>query len=211
VHAARFLRRRERLDEAASLLWDSGLLPSPEIRRPSTPEAQAESDAGPILAEWGRLELERALNQEGADPAARVDIARRYLEKARAVALTARPEDPEAAHQADTYLAGLHFARGDAAEALAVLEKAIRRAESSGMRALAVDGYRLRMSARFELGENSSAMGDLLSAVKLAKTIGYPDLEAEVLAEQAGVEEKLGNREKATRLKVEAEQLRQLR
>jgi tetratricopeptide (TPR) repeat protein len=209
-HAAlslsRLLRRQGKLYDARALLDKA--IPRDVVH--AAKERRDDAAWASLVAELGRVEMEQAFTNEGSDPSEQLGRARKFLERARGLALSGAPIDYEAAHTADIYLSGLFFGKGDETQALAVMDMIVKRAENTGARCLALEGYKLRMSALFEVGENSQAINDMTSAVKLSKSIGYPDLEADVLEEQASVEERLGSRDKATRLRGEAELLRRM-
>lgn len=200
-----WLRQQGQVEKAQTLLHS--VIPQEVL---AGKERRDDAGWAPLIAELGRVDLELAFAEEGSDPTAKLGAARKLLERARILALSGAPADYETAHKADSYLSGLFFAKGDETQALGVLDQAIKRAEGTGARALVLDGYRLRMSALFEVGENSQGMNDLGAATKLAKIIGYPDLEAELLDDQAGVEDRMGSPDKATRLRGEAELLRKM-
>jgi tetratricopeptide (TPR) repeat protein len=196
------LRRAGKLEEALRTL--AMQLPSPQSVEgvPGNDEAMR----APVLSETSRLQLELAFESDASE--AQKTAIQKQLEQARFLALSARPTDYETAQQADIYLSGLYFAREDAKQALGILDVAKKRAESAGFFLLALECYRLRMNALFDLGENSQAMAELTMAVRLARQIGYPDALAEILSEQAHLEASLGNRDKAKLIETEAETLR---
>jgi tetratricopeptide (TPR) repeat protein len=201
IARSQFLRRQKRPKDAITIIRQ--ILPSQR-------ELQAE-DAfyAPLWVEAGRTEIDIAFSEDGTDPTERLQTAKKLLERGKMVALTLKPVDFEVAHHADTFLVGLYASLGDEATALTTINEALTRAESSGYKTMVLDAYRTRMGLLFELAENSGAMAALSMAIKLAKQIGYPDLEASVLRDQAEVEERLGNRDKSKKLQDEAETLEQ--
>jgi tetratricopeptide (TPR) repeat protein len=148
-------------------------------------DAEQEAAARPLeaLCERGRAHMLDAVRQDAAGEASGAEAAVGEATDAFAEAFNLARTTGDLAGQADVAmdLADLNFRVGRLEAAMSSLDTALRLSTEAGRLPVAFEVRKARRIASVAVGNHAEALGDLRGMEDLARAMGYPDLDGEVM------------------------------